>query len=124
MWLPRFTLSADSRTLTPLISVLCLYVNGNYSEHLLVKMCTTLSRYADCWSLPTRDKDGRIETDLKRFPSGMKALADYVHSKGTLALFQTLSLSCQLQVNASSVAAYSQYSQGWLPAHDIQDNVA
>ncbi len=36
----------------------------------------------DCWSLPDRDENGRIITNPTRFPSGMKALADYVHSLG------------------------------------------
>ena len=36
----------------------------------------------DCWSLRERDKDGHIVADPEKFPSGMKALADYVHSKG------------------------------------------
>jgi len=35
----------------------------------------------DCWQV-SRDAEGRIVADPKRFPSGMKALADYVHSKG------------------------------------------
>jgi alpha-galactosidase len=35
----------------------------------------------DCWH-GTRDEDGFIRPDPERFPSGMKALADYVHSKG------------------------------------------
>ena len=35
----------------------------------------------DCWQV-SRDADGRIVPDAKRFPSGIKALADYVHSKG------------------------------------------
>ena len=35
----------------------------------------------DCWQID-RDKEGNIIADPKRFPSGMKALADYVHSKG------------------------------------------
>ncbi len=35
----------------------------------------------DCWQV-SRDKDGNIVADAQRFPSGMKALADYVHSKG------------------------------------------
>ena len=35
----------------------------------------------DCWQV-SRDKDGNIVPDAQRFPSGMKALADYVHSKG------------------------------------------
>ena len=35
----------------------------------------------DCWQ-KSRDADGNIQPDPERFPSGMKALADYVHSKG------------------------------------------
>jgi alpha-galactosidase len=35
----------------------------------------------DCWQVD-RDKDGNIIPDPKHFPSGIKALADYVHSKG------------------------------------------
>ena len=35
----------------------------------------------DCWQV-SRDAKGTIVADPKRFPSGMKALADYVHSKG------------------------------------------
>jgi alpha-galactosidase len=35
----------------------------------------------DLWQ-GERDADGNITADAKRFPSGIKALADYVHSKG------------------------------------------
>jgi len=35
----------------------------------------------DCWH-GDRDENGFIHPDPKRFPSGMKALADYIHSKG------------------------------------------
>ncbi len=35
----------------------------------------------DCWQV-ARDANGRIVPDSTRFPEGMKALADYVHSKG------------------------------------------
>jgi len=35
----------------------------------------------DCWQVG-RDKNGEIIVDEKRFPSGMKYLADYIHSKG------------------------------------------
>ncbi len=35
----------------------------------------------DCWQV-ARDEHGMIVADQKRFPSGMKALADYVHSRG------------------------------------------
>ena len=35
----------------------------------------------DCWQV-SRDDAGNIVADAERFPSGIKALADYVHSKG------------------------------------------
>jgi alpha-galactosidase len=37
----------------------------------------------DCWQV-SRDTDGNIVPDAKRFPNGIKAVADYVHSKGLL----------------------------------------
>jgi alpha-galactosidase len=36
----------------------------------------------DLWQAPQRDADGNIQSDPTRFPSGIKALAEYVHSKG------------------------------------------
>ncbi|MQY37356.1 hypothetical protein SRB17_53600 [Streptomyces sp. RB17] len=36
----------------------------------------------DCWALPQRDADGKLVPDPARFPNGIKAVADYVHSKG------------------------------------------
>jgi hypothetical protein len=36
----------------------------------------------DCWSNFSRDSDGRLQPDHERFPSGMKALGDYMHNKG------------------------------------------
>jgi len=35
----------------------------------------------DCWQV-SRDADGNIVPDAQHFPSGMKALGDYIHSKG------------------------------------------
>jgi alpha-galactosidase len=35
----------------------------------------------DCWQVE-RDATGKIVADAKRFPAGIKALADYVHSRG------------------------------------------
>ena len=34
----------------------------------------------DCWQASERDADGNIMPDATRFPNGMQALADYVHS--------------------------------------------
>jgi alpha-galactosidase len=36
----------------------------------------------DCWALPERNAEGNLVPDPKRFPEGIKALADYVHEKG------------------------------------------
>jgi alpha-galactosidase len=36
----------------------------------------------DCWALPERDADGKLVPDPKRFPNGIKGVADYVHAKG------------------------------------------
>lgn len=48
------------------------YLDAGY-EYLVVD---------DCWQEHERDENGRLVADRKKFPSGMKALADYVHSKG------------------------------------------
>jgi len=36
----------------------------------------------DCWALKERDEKHQLVADPKKFPNGMKAVADYVHSKG------------------------------------------
>ena len=36
----------------------------------------------DCWSLRERNEQGLLVPDPSKFPHGMKAIADYVHSKG------------------------------------------
>lgn len=36
----------------------------------------------DCWFNPNRDGSGNIQGDPGRFPSGMKALGDYLHARG------------------------------------------
>ena len=36
----------------------------------------------DCWALKERDENGRLVPDPKKFPHGMKYIADYIHSKG------------------------------------------
>jgi len=36
----------------------------------------------DCWMDTVRDAQGRLQADPKRFPHGIKWLADYIHSKG------------------------------------------
>ena len=36
----------------------------------------------DCWALRERGADGRMVPDPKKFPHGMKYVADYIHAKG------------------------------------------
>jgi len=36
----------------------------------------------DCWSEKLRDKNNRLVPDKEKFPGGIKAIADYIHSKG------------------------------------------
>ena len=36
----------------------------------------------DCWAEKSRDENGRLVPNSKKFPNGIKAVADYIHSKG------------------------------------------
>ncbi|GAA2062330.1 hypothetical protein GCM10009801_05350 [Streptomyces albiaxialis] len=36
----------------------------------------------DCWAEPGRDAEGKLVPNKERFPNGIAAVADYVHSKG------------------------------------------
>ncbi|XP_039452051.1 alpha-N-acetylgalactosaminidase [Culex pipiens pallens] len=36
----------------------------------------------DCWMMRERDSEGKLHADPERFPSGIKYLSDYIHSKG------------------------------------------
>lgn len=36
----------------------------------------------DCWALKDRDENGKLVADPVKFPSGMKALGDYLHNLG------------------------------------------
>jgi hypothetical protein len=38
----------------------------------------------DAWMAAERDKDGRLQADPDKFPEGMKAIGEYIHSKGLL----------------------------------------
>jgi alpha-galactosidase len=66
---------------------------GNVSEGLIQSVANAMAtngmkdagyQYVvidDCWQT-ARDTDGNIIADPRRFPSGIKALADYVHARG------------------------------------------
>ncbi|KAJ8028021.1 Alpha-N-acetylgalactosaminidase [Holothuria leucospilota] len=51
----------------------------------------------DCWMAMERDSSGNLVPDPKRFPSGMKSLADYVHGKGLkLGIYESMGYyTCQ-----------------------------
>lgn len=51
-------------------------VNGGFAE-----AGYTLVGIDDCWLAKQRDSDGRLQPDKERFPSGIKALAEYIHGK-------------------------------------------
>ena len=36
----------------------------------------------DCWAEKQRNEEGKLVPDKTKFPNGMKAVSDYVHSKG------------------------------------------
>ncbi|KAF0907848.1 hypothetical protein E2562_020904 [Oryza meyeriana var. granulata] len=48
----------------------------------LTKAGYTYVNLDDCWADNQRTKEGYMAADPKKFPSGIKALVDYVHSKG------------------------------------------
>jgi len=66
----------------------------NVSESLVKQMADTIVskglaavgyQYVvvdDCWFNPNRDSAGNLQGNSSRFPSGMKALGDYLHGKG------------------------------------------
>ena len=43
----------------------------------------------DCWMSLERDKNGRLQPNPEKFPSGMKALGDYLHERGLRAHSQS-----------------------------------
>ncbi|MDX3101897.1 NPCBM/NEW2 domain-containing protein [Nonomuraea angiospora] len=48
----------------------------------------------DCWMSRTRDADGNLQADPAKFPRGIKALADYVHSRGLkLGIYESAGLT-------------------------------
>ncbi|PIA58017.1 hypothetical protein AQUCO_00500148v1 [Aquilegia coerulea] len=48
----------------------------------LAKLGYTYVNIDDCWSASKRNSKGGLVPDPKTFPSGIKALADYIHEKG------------------------------------------
>ena len=53
----------------------------------------------DCWMSMTRDSTGKLQADPRRFPNGIKGLADYVRSIfNFLSIERTLKKSRQDQL--------------------------
>jgi len=70
----------------------------------------------DCWMNPNRDSAGNLQGDPGRFPSGMRALGDYIHGKGLkFGIYQApLDKTCAQYFNSYPGATGSQ-------GHEAQD---
>lgn len=75
----------------------------------------------DCWQAAERDESGRVVPDSKRFPSGMKALGEYIHSKGlkfgiySSAGFKTCqAFPASLGLEELDAAAYKEWGVDYL----------
>jgi alpha-galactosidase len=70
----------------------------------------------DCWFNSNRDSAGNLQGDPTRFPSGMKALGDYIHGKGLkFGLYQApLTKTCAQYFNSYPGSTGSQ-------GHEAQD---
>ncbi|GLI01782.1 glycoside hydrolase family 27 protein [Phytohabitans aurantiacus] len=70
----------------------------------------------DCWFNPNRDSAGNLQGDPTRFPSGMKALGDYLHGKGLkFGIYQVpVDKTCAQYFNSYPGATGSQ-------GHEAQD---
>jgi alpha-galactosidase len=70
----------------------------------------------DCWFNPNRDSQGNLQGDPTRFPSGMRALGDYLHARGLLfGIYQVPAAeTCAQFTNAYPGATGSQ-------GHEAQD---
>jgi alpha-galactosidase len=75
----------------------------------------------DCWQASFRDEHNRIAADPEKFPSGMKSLADYIHSKGlkfgvySSAGFKTCqAFPASLGLEALDAASYAEWGVDYL----------
>jgi len=70
----------------------------------------------DCWFNPNRDSAGDLQGDPGRFPSGMRALGDYLHGKGLkFGIYQgPLDKTCAQYFGSYPGATGSQ-------GHEVQD---
>jgi alpha-galactosidase len=82
----------------------------------------------DCWMAPQRDVDGRLQADPGRFPGGITAVAEYVHSKGLkLGIYSSAgSATCQglpasLDHEATDAATFAQWGVDLLKYDNCND---
>lgn len=70
----------------------------------------------DCWFNPNRDSAGNLQGDPTRFPSGMKALGDYLHARNLkFGIYQVpVDKTCAQYFNSYPGATGSQ-------GHEVQD---
>jgi alpha-galactosidase len=70
----------------------------------------------DCWFNPNRDAQGNLQGDPTRFPSGMRALGDYLHARGLkFGIYQVpVDRTCAQYFGAYPGATGSQ-------GHEVQD---
>ena len=80
------------------------YPDDCISERLFMEMADVMVRDGylaagyeyvnidDCWAEFERDENGKMVADKKRFPSGMKALADYVRKQNYIFLDSQITL--------------------------------
>ena len=60
-----------------------IYTNTDRLIELgLDKLGYTYVNVDDCWLTDKRDDNGHVIVDSERFPDGMKAVGDYIHSRG------------------------------------------
>ena len=69
----KFGCNIDERTVRSVVDAMAAGGMRDAGYHYVV--------IDDCWHGP-RDANGFITSDSKKFPSGMKPLGDYIHSKG------------------------------------------
>eukprot|EP01039_Chlorochromonas_danica_P008549 gene8549-9422_t len=75
----------------------------------------------DCWQAASRDSSGRVQADAERFPSGLQALGEYLHSKGLkFGIYSSAGFrTCQgypasLGVEAVDAQAYADWGVDYL----------
>ena len=62
--------------------------------------------FQDCWMSHNRTSDGQLQPDPMRFPSGMKALGDYVSMLSLPYPFNTCLVSPRLHLQSESCLLY------------------